>query len=81
MVVVMFIVFVIVFLLVTLLALTCVPIADLPHVRRGRAEDPLHVRQQHQLQPEVQGVRLELQRRLPKLPRLVRSPSSFHNFC
>ena len=31
------IVFVIVFLLVTLLALTCVPIADLPHVRRGRA--------------------------------------------
>ena len=55
--------------------------ADLPHVRRGRAEDPLHVRQQHQLQPEVQGVRLELQRRLPKLSRLVSSPSSFHKFC
>ena len=45
------------------LALTAAfSLADLPHVRRGREEDPLHVRQQHQLQPEVQGLRLELQR-------------------
>ena len=41
-----------------------VRLPDLPPVRRAGAPRALHVRQEHRLQPEVQGVRLGVQRGL-----------------
>lgn len=46
---------------------------DIPHVWWGRSPDSLHVRQRDELQPEIPSLRLELQRGLRLLPRLVLS--------
>ena len=44
---------------------------DISHVWRGRSQNSLHVWQRDELQPEIPSLRLELQRGLCLLPRLV----------